>query len=135
MKLKALLSTSEKLRKLNSRYVKIKAYKEGRDKNGFAYVVAKTYSSQVLNVFKQVVPTRDRKVHVTKILFIDAKLNVKVSCSCEDYCFSWEYSNHHAGASDIYYSNGEAPTVKAYGPGLCKHLIAISKKVMDRYGL
>ncbi len=135
MNLKKCISISEKLRKINSRFVKIKAYKAGRDRKGFAYAAAKTYSTQVLNVFRQVVPDRDRGLYVSKIKFMDKKLNVKVSCSCPDFCFSWEYSNHLVGLSDIYYSNGEAPTVKAYGPGLCKHLIALARHVQEKHGL
>jgi hypothetical protein len=54
-------------------------------------------------------------------------------CSCPDYRYKWAYNNTKAGAGmvgnkSLNGNNGQAP--KPYndlGPGLCKHLIALSE--------
>ncbi len=49
------------------------------------------------------------------------KSYVKVSCSCEDFTFMWEYALNRKGAANIHYSNGEPPQFKNLGlaPGCC----------------
>ena len=52
---------------------------------------------------------------------------VKLSCSCDDFLFRFEYALYRRGAADIRHSNGEPPdrTNPAHTPGCCKHLIAL----------
>ncbi len=49
---------------------------------------------------------------------------VKISCTCDDFLFTWEYALEKQGAADINYSNAEPPIEK--NPrligGSCKHL-------------
>ena len=54
--------------------------------------------------------------------------NVKVTCGCDDFKYTWEYALNHAGAADIIHCNGEPPEEKnpQMIPGLCKHLIAMA---------
>jgi len=137
VKLDALLAKSNKLRKLNATLVKVVGYKTGRDKAGFATVVAKTYTPSEYNVHGIKVASRDKNKYVSSVKFIDSKLNVKVSCSCPDYCFRWEVANHYQKASDIIYSNGEPPTETnaELRPGLCKHLIALRTLIKEKHGV
>ncbi len=62
--------------------------------------------------------------------FSDSK--VMVSCSCEDFKFTFEYALAKRGNSQIIHSNGEASEIRnprniASG---CKHLIVLFKKVL-----
>jgi hypothetical protein len=136
MKLGKLVALSDKMRKINSKFVRITKYKAGRDKQGFATAVCQTFTPRE---FKQgrVVPSNDHNRYVSSIKFIDKNLNVKVSCSCGDYCFRWEYANHKVGASDIIYCNGEPPveTNSKMRPGLCKHLLALRAFIEKKHGV
>jgi len=137
MKLDQLLAKSTRLRKLNATLVKVVGFKTGRDKKGFATAVAKTYTPTEYNVRGQRVNARDKNKYVSSVKFIDAKLNVKVSCSCPDFCFRYEVANHVKGAADVIYSNGEIPesTNPEMRPGLCKHLIALRTLIKERHGV
>ena len=137
MKLDALVSKSTRLRKLNASLVRVVAYKTGRDKKGFASAVAKTYTPKEYNVHNRLVMSKDQNKYVSSVKFIDKKLNVKVSCSCPDYMFRWEYANMTVGASDIIYGNGEAPNVTnpELRPALCKHLIALRRLIKEKHNV
>jgi len=137
MKLAKLMNSSDKMRKINSRFVKVVQFKIGKDRYGLPTAVAKTYTPIEYTVTRRLQPARDQNRYVSSIKFLDRALNVKVSCSCPDYCFRFEVANHEAGASDIKYSNGEMPTTTNADmqPGLCKHLIALRKIVKDKYNV
>lgn len=136
MKLDQLLKTSESMRKLNSKFVKVVNYKAGRDKKGLAVAMAKTYTPLEFNVHRNVVPARDKNRYVSAITFLDKNLNVEVTCSCPDYVYSGaEYNNAQVGASKIIYGNGEPPDAsKSQKPSLCKHLIALRALVKEKHG-
>jgi len=59
---------------------------------------------------------------------------VKVSCSCPDFMYRWEYALWEAGAADIIYGNGQPPvdTNAARVAGVCKHLIFLLTTVKKR---
>jgi len=137
MKLNKLVSTSDKLRKLNAKLVRVVQIKTGKDRKGNPTVMAKTYTPREVNVHYKIVPARDKSRYVSSIKFIDNKLNVKVSCSCPDYLFRWEVANHQAGCSDIVYSNGEPPlfTNPSMTPSMCKHLLALRGMIKTKYGV
>lgn len=71
--------------------------------------------------------------YVTAIQFLP-KRYVKVTCSCPDFCFRWEYALHKQGAADIKFCNGEPPGVRNPGliPGQCKHLVALYTELVNR---
>lgn len=52
---------------------------------------------------------------------------VKLSCSCDDFKYRWEYALWLRNCADIIYSNGEPPLVNNsyFKPMACKHLIAL----------
>lgn len=60
--------------------------------------------------------------------------NGVIAHNCENFVFVWEYANATVGASRLIYSNGEPPnfTNPMLAPGLCKHLIALAKIVMEK---
>lgn len=137
MKLAKLVAGSDKLRKINSRFVRITGYKNGWDKKGIATAICRSYTPKEFKAGR-IVDARDKNKYTTSIKFIDKGLNIKVSCSCPDYTFAgWEYANHVVGASDIIYGNGEPPVEKnpSNRPGLCKHLLCLAKFIKDKHGL
>ena len=137
-KLDQLVKSSDSLRKINARFVKVVAYKTGRDKKGMAVAMAKTYTVHEVNVHRKLQNARDRSKYVSHIKFLDKKLNVEVSCSCPDYVFGgWEFSNAQVGASQIRYGNGEAPDIRNpdYRPGLCKHLLALREIIKKKHNI
>jgi hypothetical protein len=60
--------------------------------------------------------------------------SVKLSCSCDDFLFRFEYALFRRGAADIRHSNGEPPEIRnpAFTPGCCKHLIALREVLVDK---
>lgn len=136
MKLAKLIAVSDKLRKINSKFVKITGYKNGWDRKGIATAICRSYSPREYSNGR-VVPAKDLNKYTTSIKFLDKQLNVKVSCSCPDFMYRWEYANHRIGVSDIIYSNGEPAreTNPLNRPGGCKHILALAQFVKDRHGL
>jgi len=65
------------------------------------------------------------------------KQQVRVSCSCEDFCFTWEMALIKNHASYLTYSNGELPKEK--NPqmlgGCCKHVIALHRALQENQQL
>lgn len=117
-----LVRMTERMRRINARFVRIIGYKTGIDKNGVPTAVAKTFTPLEYTIGHKVVRAKDQNRYTSSIKFLKkGTMNVKVSCSCPDYCFRFEFANHTVGASDIIYSNGEPPdeTNPNYNPGLC----------------
>lgn len=57
-----------------------------------------------------------------------------VAHNCENFVYYFEYANSVRNASRLLYSNGNAPVVTNPHllPGCCKHLVALSKFIIDR---
>lgn len=74
-----------------------------------------------------------RNKYVTSITFLPKK-NVKVSCSCSDFMYRWEWSLNRKGAADIIYGNGDPPDDKnpTMIPGTCKHVVAFWEYLEDK---
>ena len=60
--------------------------------------------------------------------------NIKISCDCEDWMFTWEFVQARKGNADMIYCNGQPPVLKnpRLYPGLCKHLIVIMSFIMKK---
>lgn len=58
---------------------------------------------------------------------------VIVQCDCDDYMYTYEYANAAHKAAYLIYCNGNFPvhTNPHLQPGLCKHLIALAKHMID----
>ncbi len=69
-----------------------------------------------------------------EVSLLSKQKRVKVSCDCEDFCFTWEYALMTWGAASIKYSNGEPAVMKNAGniAGACKHLCAVMKLIIER---
>lgn len=137
IKLNKFVQMSDRMRRINSRLVKIVGYKTGVDKQGIPTAVARTYSPREFIIGGRLIKARDQNRYTSSIKFLSKSLNVKVSCSCPDYMFRWEWANAQQGASDIIYGNGEPPddTNPQYNPGMCKHLLALRKKIKDTHNV
>lgn len=59
--------------------------------------------------------------------------NGLIAHNCENYVYWWEYANARCGAAYLIYSNGEPPvwTNPGMSVGLCKHLVALAKIVIE----
>jgi len=57
-----------------------------------------------------------------------------VSCSCEDFCFTWEVALNKQKAARIEYSNGEDPVDRnpRYVPGCCGHLFKFGEMLVRK---
>jgi hypothetical protein len=75
----------------------------------------------------------DRTKYVNSMEF-HGEDRVKLSCSCSDFTFRWEYALAQKGGADIFYSNGEPPVDRnpQMKPGCCKHLVALILMAKDR---
>jgi len=136
MKLSELVRLSERMRRINARFVKITGYKTGFDANNVPTAVCRTRTPLEYTIGHKVVKAKDQKPYTSSIKFLDKKLNVKVSCSCPDYLFRWEVANHLVGASDVIYSSGEMPegTNPDHRPGMCKHLLRLRSHIKEKHG-
>lgn len=137
MKLNQLVSKSDRMRKANSRLVRVVGYKTGFDKQGRPTAVAKTYTPREYTSGMRLVRAKDQNKYVSSVKFLDKQLSCKVSCSCPDFMFRWEWSLAQVGAADIIYGNGEPPDVtnSEHRPGLCKHLLALRALIKTKHGI
>lgn len=135
MSLRQLLMKTPALMKNNSVDVVLETLKEGKTKSGLKAIQAKAYSVDDYR------PSKTKRVHQLYIIGMDSQTapvskqrRVLVSCSCESYCFTFEYANSFHGASRLIYSNGEPPsfTNPALLPGLCKHLVALADEIRSK---
>jgi hypothetical protein len=81
---------------------------------------------------------RETKKHIVVVESLEPKKSlglskVKVSCGCEDFCFTWEVALHKKGAADIRHSNGDKPVEKnpAMRAGCCKHVYKILRGIIS----
>ena len=123
MTLEQIIRNSTASRIENSAYVMVKNLQFGISKKlGVPKGIAQTYSKE---------KGRDNRLklyhYATMIEFFDG-YKVKVSCSCPDHLYRWEYALTRRNASYMTYSNGEPPetTNPSMVPGCCKHVIAMS---------
>ena len=124
----------DKFRREGSKYVRFTDLKKGWLTNGNAYVAAASYSTHTLDQYGKPKPNRNPSKYVTVIEFLDKQMHVKVSCSCADNTFRWEWALANRGAADIEYSNGASPDTNnpSYKPAQCKHLYALYQKIKPK---
>ena len=121
MKLNSLVAKTDRMRKLNAQLVKVVGYKTGFDKHRRPTAVAKTYTPKEYIIGGKLVRAKDQNKYVSSVKFLNKKLDCKVSCSCPDFMYRWEFALAQAGAADIIYGNGEPANETNPGnkPGLC----------------
>lgn len=125
---------TSRLRQEGARYVKITQVKKGYLTNGHGYIAGACYSTHTIGQDGKAHVNNEPSKYVTVIEFVDAQLHVKVSCSCGDFTFRYEWALWNRGASDIEYSNGDSPdtTNPSYKPAMCKHAYALFNKIKDK---
>jgi hypothetical protein len=121
-------------RRAGSKFVKFTDLKKGYLSNGNGYIAGASYSTHVLDSSGRAHVNEDPSKYVTVIEFVDSELHVHVSCSCSDFTYRWEWALWNRGASEIEYSNGDAPdtTNPMYKPKMCKHSFALYLKIKDK---
>lgn len=134
MNLPQLLNRTPKSRFESAKYVKLTQLKMGYDRDGKAIAYCQSYSTHRIAPDGTAVPNLDRFRYVTLIRFIDNKLNAHVSCSCEDFTFTFEVALHKKDAAEIEYSNGELPLIRnpKMIPGACKHVIKLLQTIKSK---
>lgn len=134
MKWREIMKFTPRDRKNFAEFVKVLRVKKGRDKNGFAVAMAETMS--LVTPDGQLIKPNKRIKYLTTVTFIDADLNVRISCSCADFLYRWEVPLNKKGAAAIEYSNGQPTRVTnpASVPGQCKHCVALYRKLKSQYG-
>ncbi|QRE00046.1 hypothetical protein [Burkholderia phage BCSR5] len=135
MNLKQIMRRVTKDRIDNAQFVKLVKMKAGYGKkDGKAFVACQSYSTHHFDQDGKKVANHERRHYVTVIKFLDDKLNVNVSCSCDDFLYRWEWALANRGASDIFYSNGQHPDVTNPGmiPAQCKHLVKLVETIKHK---
>jgi hypothetical protein len=114
LSVKELLNGTPIGRRLDAALVHITKFAKGVSaKSGFPGVSAKTGAGRVV-YDTQIIGT----AHGIPLMKQQA---VRVSCSCPDYMFNFEYANAHHQAGIVRYGNGDPPlnTNPSLTPGLC----------------
>ena len=102
-----------------SSFVKITDVRTGTSKSsGKVRLVAKTRSLGKKEYERN---------HYSSMLENHGSGRFRLSCSCDDFMFRWEYALAMRDGAQILYGNGEPPvdTNPRMKPGCCKHLIAL----------
>lgn len=121
---KEILSRTPGNRLELAQFVKITYLKYGKSKKlQVPKAICQSYSQD-----------RDKTGKVKKFKYVTmiefwAENKVKVSCSCADHLYRWEYALVRKKASYFTYSNKEKPveTNPNMVPATCKHVIALWK--------
>lgn len=125
---------TNKLRQSGAKYVRFTDFKKGYDSLGRGFVASASFSTHIVSPDGQVRKNETRHKYVTVITFLNAKLQVSVSCSCSDFMYRWEVALNNKGAAEIEYSNGEQPTTTnpTLKTAMCKHAFALYMKIKDK---
>jgi hypothetical protein len=129
--IRQIIKAAGPTRRQASAYVDIKKTSIKKTAQGWPLVLCKT-SSNVTAQGKSK-PGGSANTYVTTIA-VGPKKQVIVSCSCDDFKFTWEYALNKKGAALIEYSNGEHPEEKNPGlqAGACKHVVAVGQMLIDK---
>lgn len=129
--MKQIISKSGPARKAAALFVDILQTKVKKSKAGNPLVVCKTRSSTTSQ--GKAKPKGSSNTYVSTIEVLPSS-KVIVSCSCQDFMYTWEVALSLKGAARIEYSNGDQPNEKnpRNVPGACKHLVAIGQSLIDK---
>lgn len=135
MTLHQLISSTPQLFKNNAVDVEAYKWRKTRTKGGKPVVQGVMWTNDPWR------PKRTRRYHETYVIGLDADKDkpvhkhkkVLVQCTCESFVYTYEYANAKRGASYLIYSNGDPPVWMnpRMVPGMCKHLIALSKIILE----
>jgi hypothetical protein len=131
MTARQLVNKTPKSRRWAAQYAKIKAVRHGKQENGNIVFKAKILTTNNPDGTKK--PEPPVYIHITTAEFMPRGACI-VSCTCEDFCFTWEYTLNKHGAARIEYSNGESSKDRnpKQIPGTCKHIYAFLTRLIDK---
>lgn len=136
MTLRQIIQKTDRTRRLAANYVDIKATKVDRAPSGAQRVRCKTLSKSVIvkNDLVKTKPSGSAHTYVTTVEVYLPKKYAVVSCSCDDFKFTWEYALNKQKAARIEYCNGEHPQERnpSLVPGCCKHIVAVAQMLIDK---
>jgi len=127
-----LIKNTPRLMRENGDECYVRGYKKTKTGKALPVVMAKVRHKDPLRPSKEV---REYEVMFVGLddpnKPISKQKRVMVSCPCANYVFMWEYANAEHGAGRIIYGNGEPPdyTNPAHVPALCKHAMALAKRI------
>ena len=132
--LKKLYRNTPELYKANGADVDIVTMKKAKTATGLPAVRAVCVHNDSIRVDRVKKPRNVVILGFEKDVPLSKQKKVLVSCSCENFVFTWEYANAHHGAAKIIYGNGDAPnyTNPRLAVGLCKHLVAVTLELFDK---
>ena len=102
--------------------VRVVNLKQGTTKSGRVRFVARTRSPESHG--GRVVA----EYYTTSIDILDAAQHANVSCTCDDFMYTWEWALAQRKAATLVFGNGDAPDSRnpSYTPGCCKHIVALA---------
>jgi hypothetical protein len=130
MTMQQILDKTPRNRKDKAEYVKITESKIQKTKYGTTIYKAKVFS--IADNMGNPKRGGSRNVYVATV-----ESNGKqcvVSCSCEDFTFTFEYALNKKKAARIEYSNGESPDTRnpKMVPGCCGHLVRLGSTLIAK---
>lgn len=130
MTAKQLMAKTPKSRKDAAIYTRVKEAKKGKKGDNLLFV-AKTVTTRKASGDRKTPPEPYTYISTIEV---NPKGHCIVSCSCEDFMFTWEYTLKQKGAARIEYSNGESSKDRnpAQIPGTCKHIYGFLSKLQDK---
>lgn len=126
--LREILATTPASRKELSNNVALRSVKTGTSRrSGLEKIMAQAVSIDRSQDLRTKYTT---SIEVFPMNKGEAHSYVRLSCSCDDFMYTFEYALAQKGAAEIVYGNGEPPTDRNPRkiPGMCKHLCALSKE-------
>lgn len=131
MTMKQIINKAGSIRRNASAYVDLLQTKVKKSKAGNPLVVCKTRSNATPQGKAKAKGSANTYVTTIEVL---PSSKVIVSCSCDDFMYTWEAALNLKGAARIEYSNGELPNEKnpTNIPGCCKHLVALGQSLIDK---
>lgn len=138
MTIKQIMAKAGPQRKAAAGYVDIVNTKVKKNRDGMPMVVCKTQSKTTVQKKGadskiKIKPKGGANTYVTTIE-VYPKNQVIVSCSCDDFKYTWETALNLKGAARLEYSNGEMPNEKNPSniPGCCKHVFAVGEMLIEK---
>lgn len=130
MTIRQIMAKTPPSRRNASQWVKISAIKVRKSPQGYPMVLAKTISGHSAQGVRKSPQPQHRYVTTIEV----RNKHSIVSCSCDDFLFTWEVALAKNGAAQVEYSNGARPTDRnpSMIPGCCKHVYKLAESLIEQ---
>ena len=130
MTMRQIMAKTPQSRREAADWVKVTAVKTRRSKDGWPLVLAQTIATHNPAGVKKTPPPQHKYVSTIEVM---PRGPVIVSCSCDDFKFTWETALEKKGAARREYSNGEVPIDRnpSQIPGCCKHIYRLALNLIE----